>query len=295
MSRYTTEVRYICESLCKLEASAPYNQVNAIIAKAAPQIFEEYEIFDENYRQTLNAKILKHFYMREIGAETVGLWKLWLNTKMEEIMPLYNQLYKSALLQFNPLYDTDITTERTVNGSEQGTENEKRDYSNSATGHETVTQEGNGDATSTNRGSTTADSTRNSTGTSTVGEAANDTPQGGLADVENLKYLTRYGQTNSDDANSDVSRTKNVNEGSNTDVTHTDSKQENASNVINSGIEGAHKGKSIQTIESYIEHVQGVRGGDSYAKRLQDFRATFLNIDMMVINELNCLFLGLWE
>ena len=51
-----------------------------------------------------------HYYTREIGFETVGLWKLKLQTKLNEIMPYYNKLYETELLKYNPLYDVDMTT-----------------------------------------------------------------------------------------------------------------------------------------------------------------------------------------
>ena len=106
MSKYTTQVRFICENYAGLTESVGYGKVDEIIASARKKVFDfPYPIFDETYRNVLETKILKHFYTREIGAETVGLWKLWLNTKMNEIMPYYNKLYKSELLDFNPLYD----------------------------------------------------------------------------------------------------------------------------------------------------------------------------------------------
>jgi hypothetical protein len=61
---------------------------------------KDYPIFDEKYRDTLNNKIIMHYWMREIGAETAGLFKLYLNRTMTEIIPYYNQLYKSAQLEF---------------------------------------------------------------------------------------------------------------------------------------------------------------------------------------------------
>lgn len=64
---------------------------------------KDYPIFDEKYRDTLNNKIIMHYWMREIGAETAGLFKLYLNRTMTEIMPYYNQLYKSGQLDFDPL------------------------------------------------------------------------------------------------------------------------------------------------------------------------------------------------
>lgn len=109
MSKYTTEVRFICEHYAGLTESKGYDDVDDIIASARDSIFEDFDIYDTSYRPILESKILKHYYTREIAAETVGLWKLWLNARMDEIMPYYNKLYESALLKFNPLYDVNVT------------------------------------------------------------------------------------------------------------------------------------------------------------------------------------------
>lgn len=108
MSEYTTELRFICESKAGCMQSVGYNSINDVLRKAAPQIFNfDYPIFDELYRLPLEIKILRHYYTREISEETVGLWQLRLEDKMNEIMPYYNQLYDSARLRFNPFHDTD--------------------------------------------------------------------------------------------------------------------------------------------------------------------------------------------
>ena len=52
-----------------------------------------YPIFDENYRSTLNQNILYYYYEDEIGLETPELFKVYLNRTMERIMPYYNNLY----------------------------------------------------------------------------------------------------------------------------------------------------------------------------------------------------------
>ena len=54
-----------------------------------------YPIFDENYRETLNHNILYHYYENEIGFETAPLFRFYLNQKLNEIMPYYNELYKA--------------------------------------------------------------------------------------------------------------------------------------------------------------------------------------------------------
>ena len=178
MSKYTTEVRYICEYYNDLAESAGYDDVDDIISNARDDIFDSFPIYDEAYRPVLESKILKHYYTREICAETIGLWKLWLNTRMNEIMPYYNKLYESALLKFNPLYDVDVSRTHIRN---ENSNNENESHTGS-----TATGSTSGNTSSTDKYS--------------------DTPQGGLggfSNVENNLYLTNariVGENRSDDS-----------------------------------------------------------------------------------------------
>ena len=116
MSKYTTEVRFICEEAAGLKESKGYDDVNTIVQTAYPKIFDSSLVFyDEETKARLLPKILIHYYQREIGFETVGLWKLKLNQKMREILPYYNQLYASEKLQYDPLQNVDNT--HTHNGA----------------------------------------------------------------------------------------------------------------------------------------------------------------------------------
>lgn len=123
MSKYTTEVRFICESLAGNSESVGGNGIDSVIQHAIPQIFDfDFPIFKPDYKNVLATKILKHYYTREIGYETYGLWKFKLNVRLNEIMPYFNQLYESTLLEFNPLLDVDYTRkhEGERNKEEQG-------------------------------------------------------------------------------------------------------------------------------------------------------------------------------
>lgn len=166
MSKYTTEVRYICEEYAGLNQSAEYPDVEDVISASKEKIFGNFPIFDEAYRGVLEQKILRHYYTREIGFETVALWKLKLNTKMNEIMPYYNQLYKSELIQFNPLYDIDLTRDY------------KRDTKGENSGENSFNGRENGSASSS------------TTDESTSWNKFNDTPQGGLQGIDSDTYLT---------------------------------------------------------------------------------------------------------
>ena len=123
MSKYTTEVRFICESLAGNSESVGGNCIDNVIQRAIPQIFDfDFPIFKSDYKNVLATKILKHYYTREIGYETYGLWKFKLSVRLNEIMPYFNQLYESTLLEFNPLLDVDYTRkhEGERNKEEQG-------------------------------------------------------------------------------------------------------------------------------------------------------------------------------
>ncbi len=163
MSKYTTEVRFICEASCGYDMSQGYGKVSDILAQSWDKIFDfDFPIFDESYRSVLCQKILKHYYTREIGFETVGLWKLKLDTAMNEIMPYYNKMYQSANLDYNPLYDTDYRR------MHEGSDESQTDVG--ATGDDT--------------------SRRANTSSGTAFNAYSDTPQGSLVNVRNETYLT---------------------------------------------------------------------------------------------------------
>jgi hypothetical protein len=259
MSKYTTEVRFICESKSGLSESKGCDSVDEVLEKSWNKIFTtNCTFFDESYRSVLCKKILKHYYLREIGSEAVGIWKLWMNTKLEEIMPYYNQLYESAKIKFNPMHDVDLTREH------KRTENE--------------TASGNRNTTNNNTTDVTSNSTTNRTTTSDENkkDLYSDTPQGALTGVENETYLT-----NARKINDSVNGTDDVN------VNNTEK------NVgVSTGKETTSS--NVDTTEDYLETLVGKQGTESFSSLLNKFRETFLNIDMLVIEEFSDLFFGLW-
>lgn len=63
-------------------------------------------------REELNQKLLNHYKYREIGFETVGRFLEELEITMNEIMPYYNQLYKSVEIMSlieDPFGNVDVT------------------------------------------------------------------------------------------------------------------------------------------------------------------------------------------
>lgn len=67
------------------------------------RILANYPIFDEEYRPHLNETITDQFLNREIGQETISMFKLSLKRKLNQIMPRMNQQYEASRLEFDPL------------------------------------------------------------------------------------------------------------------------------------------------------------------------------------------------
>lgn len=299
MSKYTTEVRYICETLAGLSESVGYADIEQVIKNCLPKVFDfNFPIFDESYRSVLETKILRHYYTREIGLETVGLWKLKLSTKLNEIMPYYNKLYKSELIEFNPLYDVELIRERKIEG--KGTKDTENSENRSGSNNTETTQNNDSTVKETGGDKSTTNGTANGTqNQNTNGNGTNmysDTPQGAITDLQAGRYLT----------NATIDSATNTFAGASSDTTTQTTENTNNSTVDSSGsVDGTTESDfnskmdgfsntTLSNTEDYLERVIGSNGGENFSKRLNDYRSTFINIDMMVINELEDLFFGLW-
>lgn len=271
MSKYTTELRFICEHEAGFTESQGYSHIEEILTLSAPKIFDfSFPIFDENYRNVLERKILRHYYTREICAETVGLWKHYLSTRMNEIMPYYNKLYETELLDFNPLFDVDLTIDHTFTNIKDGTENGTDKMGGTVAD---VTHHLNTLEDSTVKDATTEEHTT---------DKYSDTPQGALTGVMNDSYLTNARKI---DSTTDIDDT--------TTYDRTDTYDGTNTRTYNT-TDTTDKTNRLDTTEDYLEHIRGKRGSFSYAKMIEEYRDVLLNIDMMIIDELKDLFFGLW-
>lgn len=277
MSKYTTELRYLIESNFNLG-------------------LDDYPIFDENYRELLNQKIINHYYFREIGMETAELFKRYLNQTMREIMPYYNQLYKSELLEFNPFYNVDKTVTADKNN------NHVSDFIGNVTGknQQITDSENNQINNSKQQTSTSANSVGESVGNSTTTDknknVASDTPQGFLSinSIDNNTYATTAEMTKAESISNNKA-TSNNSENGITDQTTADETKATANSESNATTKTDTTNKTTSNdFENYVNHVVGKSEGETYSEMLIKFRETFLNIDMMIIDELKTCFMMIY-
>lgn len=137
---------------------------------------DEYPIFDEDHRDILNKKILDEYYMSEIGFETAALFRHYLKSKMNLIMPKYNMLYAEQAAAISNMSGNVNLTE-TFNEEKDGVFN--TDTSGTSSG--------------TNSGSSTGKN------------LFEDTPQGSLDTVaiNTTSYATNVNQSQSTTSNTD--------------------------------------------------------------------------------------------
>lgn len=103
---------------------------------------DDYPIFDEAYRATLNQRIRDHFWFRRIAAETPQMFVFFLNRRMREVMPTYNALYKAVSREaFDPFTTNEGNTHSEGTGQGEG--------------HDTSSTTGTTDGTATTINSTT--------------------------------------------------------------------------------------------------------------------------------------------
>lgn len=117
MSKHTVQLRWILEQALK-DKGLDMSEANW--GGAYDKLgLADYPIFDEAYRETLNNKIVRHYFMYEIGAETAGLFRLFVRDAMFLIMPYYNQLYLSEITAkgIQPLIDRTRTITEDATGT----------------------------------------------------------------------------------------------------------------------------------------------------------------------------------
>ena len=126
MRKYTIELRKLFEpstyspplySRSEVEGFFKDYQLSDYLTTDQIEVIEDSGIWSKD---KLARKIVDHYYMREIGFETIGLFIHYSKIYMEEIMEEYLPLIYSRSIEYDPLINVDYT--ESFNRSEE-TEN----------------------------------------------------------------------------------------------------------------------------------------------------------------------------
>lgn len=117
MATYTVQLRKVIETLGRDEVKSWFMDYE-LSHYLTP---DEIAVINERgtwTKERLADKILDHYYMREIGAETVALFKHYAKVAMREIMEEKLPLIYSAAIKYDPLVNVDYA--ETYSGASSG-------------------------------------------------------------------------------------------------------------------------------------------------------------------------------
>ena len=108
MSRYTTELRLIAQNTSIEEVRSWFMdyELEDYLTEEEIAVIEERGTWS---KEKLAELIVDHYWMREIGLETVALFKHQVKVAMREIMEEKLPLIYSASLKYDPLVNVDFT------------------------------------------------------------------------------------------------------------------------------------------------------------------------------------------
>lgn len=157
-----------------MDAMVNFGQTDKVKIKDLPLSSRE-EIFDFNYpltnkisKQDFEVLILKHFMMRRIGYDTMTAFKIALDVKLNEIMPIYNKMF-DMLDGWDLFSDGEVETRNVV---------DSRSTQNLSSLNQT------------------------NSGTDTSDRRFSELPQNRLTDLQNGNYVTDYNYDTNTTSNS---------------------------------------------------------------------------------------------
>ena len=239
---------------------------------------DDYPIYDEGYREELNAQIIRHYYFQEIGCETLAQFAFRMRAHMWEVMPYYNRLYVAAL----QLDDKDIwsTSDRSytehVDHDEDTAQDERYSQDDTTTTHDTgnVSRE---TLSGTDTSGTSSDETRTD---------VLDLPMGTLGSTNDLFASGEYA----------TNRERVVSNGSTTGETSTSSDESSTTTSSGTGTldrDGTRKSTGERNYTEDRSRTYRERD-ESYAELFQKYADAIMDIDAMVVESCDDLFMAIY-
>lgn len=108
MSKYTIELRKVCD-LYGRDTVENWFKDYCLYDYLTEEEIEVIKKRGTWNKDKLAKKIVNHYYMREIGFETIGLFKHYVKVKMDELMEEKLPLIYSSSIHYDPLVNVDYT------------------------------------------------------------------------------------------------------------------------------------------------------------------------------------------
>lgn len=234
-----------------------------------------YPIFDPEYKAVFETNFIRQFYMTEIGFETEELFKFQLETWMRINMTYFNKMWESELLEYNPLFNTDLTED-----SNRKNDKGKKDIRDTK---QTANTTGTSDSTSSN--DVTSSGTSDGTGTDDNfnRKLESDNPDSRLTLTTNdgEGSITYASKIEEDSVNN-----HHTNHSESTGESHSDSIDKTDTTTNSTADQNDVLTSDINEVEDYLNHKVGKVGPVSYPQLVKEYRESLLRIEQTIFAEM---------
>lgn len=243
-------------------------EIDEKIEYAIPYIFQfDFQCYgDEIDRLNLEKHILKDYYTRNICCDSFARWLLFLQARMDDIMPRYTALWKAQA----KLIAKDVLAPYQIDES-RSTDTRKKKDSTSSSSATTSSKSSNESNSSTSQHTDSSDNTKDS-----MTSKFSNMPQATL--LQGSDYVTNM--------------TANDTETGNTYNANVQSSDSDASKAESEGLT-AEQISQLQNDfrnENYSRIVKGNLGRWTDGRLIKDYQDAILNIENMISKDLNDLF-----
>lgn len=311
MARYTNTIQdilmmYVWEDGKDEEITT----TKEIINYAMPKLFDfPYPLYDEKLKEQFQRDFIRHFYTREIGSETIALFK----QRLEDYLYLSHEKWAKVYETFNelnPFINYDVKTTRGINENEStdNTSNRKDIETNNRVtdSTENVTKNETTNTTSDSNENMTSNQTQNSTSKTTDFTRSIDSnnPDERLNLTANdgqglLQYASSINETRgtSDTTNNtttNATRDTTNHETSNTTKATTQGTTAHETSDNDRNLTRDETEKILRELSQAIdERKTGKIGNNTYTSMYYEFINKFEGIHKQMFREMSYLFLSL--
>ena len=131
MSRFTFTLRELISTFGEEEVKSWFKcyELSDYLTPEQIGVIEDKGVWSKDQ---LADRIVKHFFLREIGTDSVGSFKLYIEDTLKETMETYAPLLYTASIKFDPLVNVDFT--ETFNRTSENNSSSNSNSTNSSSG-----------------------------------------------------------------------------------------------------------------------------------------------------------------
>ena len=251
-----------------------------IVEHAQPKLFNfDYPLYDELLKDTFEKDFIRHFYTREIGSESIALFKLRLEDYLYLNHEKWQRLYQNVDETVNPFTNIDIKTIRDLN--EEENTNRDREQEDAETDTRTVLDNEETTNTQDNTVNSHADDFTRSLEQTPPDERLTITAQDGVGLIDYASNIQENKNIN------DANQTSNT-DGSGTSVRNSNQDSERNRNVN----ELENQKRALEQL--YNEQKVGKTWNKTFTEVYNEYVNHFYGIQQLMFKDMEKLFLGVF-